>query len=121
MTLLQAGRALLKATGEAQRHVTVQVLAPMMISNPNFPGVETPDWSNPTITTTINGVLQPVSEDTATRMGIASRTDYRTLYSDATTLNPEGRVRAAGSDWLIHEVRHWTSHTEAIIQRLTNG
>lgn len=121
MTLLQAGRSLLRAAGARQRHLTVEVLAPTMVANPHFPGQETPDWSDPTVAATIAGVLQPVSEETATRMGLASRTDVRALYADAVTLDPEGRVRVSGSVWRVMEAQHYSSHTEAVIERLADG
>lgn len=121
MTLLGAGRGLLAAVGASQRALVVQVLAPVMVSNPHFPGEETPSWVEPTVTATVAGTLQPVSEETATRMGLASRTDVKTLYCDATTLDPQGRVRISGSQWLVLEVRHWASHTEAIIERLADA
>lgn len=105
----------------SERHLTVEVLAPKMVANPYFPGEETPDWSDPTVAATVAGVLQPVSEETATRMGLASRSDVKTLYCDATTLDPQGRVRISGSQWLVLEVRHWASHSEAIIERLADG
>lgn len=106
-------------TGE--RHLTVEVLAPTMVPNPHFPGQETPDWDDPTVTATVAGVLQPVNEETATRMGLASRTDVRTLYADAVPLDPEGRVRVGGSVWRVMEVQHHATHTEAVIERLADG
>ena len=121
MTLLQAGRALLTTVGATQRHLQVEVLAPTMVGNPHFPGEETPSWDDPTVTATVAGVLQPVSEETATRMGLTARTDVRTLYADATTLDPEGRVRIAGSQWRVMEAQHYATHTEAVIERLANG
>lgn len=121
MTLLQTGRALLRGVGESQRHLTVEVLAPKMVENTHFTGEETPSWDDPTVTATVAGVLQPVSEETATRMGLTARTDVRTLYADATTLDPERRVRIAGSQWRVMEAQHYSSHTEAVIERLANG
>lgn len=111
----------MRGVGASQRALVVQVLAPTMVENPHFPGEETPSWDEPTVTATVAGTLQPVSEETATRMGLASRTDVKTLYADVTTLDPQGRVRISGSQWLVLEVRHWATHTEAIIERLADA
>lgn len=121
MTLLQAGRGLLKAVGASQRHLTVEVLAPTMVENPHFPGEKTPSWDDPTVTATVAGVLQPVSEETATRMGLAARTDVKSLFADVVTLDPEGRVRIDSVQWRVMEVQHYATHTEAVIERLANG
>lgn len=121
MTLLQAGRALLTTVGATQRHLQVEVLAPTMVENPHFPGQDTPSWDDPTVTATVAGVLQPVSEETATRMGLAARTDVKSLFADVVTLDPEGRVRISSSQWRVMEVQHYATHTEAVIERLANG
>lgn len=121
VTLLQSGRALLKAVGAAQRDLVVEVLAPTMVSNPHFPGEETPSWETPTVTATVGGNLQPVREDTATRMGLSARTDVRELFTDVTTLDPEGRVRISNQQWRVMEVQHYATHTEAVVERLSNG
>lgn len=105
----------------SERRLTVEVLAPTMVANPYFPGEETPDWDNPTVAATVAGVLQPVNEETATRMGLTARTDVRALYADVVTLDPEGRVRVSGSVWRVMEVQHYATHTEAVIERLADG
>ena len=119
--MIAAGRTLLAAVGRWNRVVTVTPLSPRMVENPHFPGQFTPSWDDPIEGDAVGGILQPVSEETATRMGLASRSDVKTLYCDATTLDPQGRVRISGSHWLVLEVRHWASHTEAIIERLADG
>src|SRR5690606_21955186 len=81
----------------------------------------TPSWDDPIEGDAVGGILQPVSEETATRMGLTARTDVRALYADTVTLDPEGRVRVDGSVWRVREVQHYATHTEAVIERLGDG
>lgn len=119
--MIAAGRTLLAAVGRWNRVVTVTPLSPRMVENPHFPGQFTPSWDDPIEGDAVGGILQPVSEETATRMGLTARTDVRALYADTVTLDPEGRVRVGGSVWRVMEAQHYSSHTEAVIERLADG
>ena len=43
----------------ARADLTIEVLAPKVVTNPNFPNQSSLDWTQPTVEDTVPGTLQP--------------------------------------------------------------
>ena len=97
-------------------NASVEVLAPVVIANPHFTGESTLDWDNATITSTIAGALNPATTDALERAGLTSKRGLFTLFTDPHALTPQGRVRVAGQQYLVRDVRRYDSHTEALVE-----
>jgi hypothetical protein len=119
MTLFQAGRGLLASVATANRELTVQILKPAVIQNPNYPSETTLNWNAATISTTVKGNLQPAGTRAVERVGQTGKQGLHELFTDPVTLTPHGRVRIGSRDYLVLDVREHHTHTHAIVEEVT--
>lgn len=98
---------------------TIEVLAPKVIHNPNFPGETTLDWSRPTVEDTVQGTLQPAGVKALERVGRVGRVGHHELYLARAPVHPLQRVRVKGLNnvqYAIVEAAIWPSHVEAVVE-----
>lgn len=119
MSLLTAGRALLAAIGASERTLTVQVLAPTVTANANHPTQAQVSWVTPTVTATVAGNLQPAGATALERVGAVGKRGMHELFTDPTTLTPEGRVRIASQQYRVIQAWAYHSHTHAVVEEVT--
>ena len=100
---------------------SVEVLAPDLVQNPYFPGESYLDWSDPTVVTTVLGSLQPAGTRALERAGRVGVNGVHELVCEAVGLTPEGRVRVAGEQYVVVDVREFTPYTHAIVEAVTSG
>ena len=96
----------------------VEVLAPVMVTNPHF-GTTTPDWSNPTVTALVRGALYPASTRALERAGLLGRASVFEIVTQPATITPQGRVRVGTRVFLILDARAFPEFTHAIAEEVT--
>jgi len=116
---LAAGRTMLAAIGASERSLSVEVLQPALVANPNYPGEYTLDWSNPTVTATVAGNLQPASTRALERAARVGKVGVHELFTDPATLTPLGRVRIGSQQYAILDARLHHSHSHAIVEEVS--
>lgn len=100
----------------------IEVLAPNVIYNPNFPGENTLDWSQATVEGTVPGTLQPAGVRALERAGRIGRVGHHELFLTRKPVTALQRVRVKGQNslhYMIVEARSWPSHVEALVEEVT--
>ena len=106
----------------AKAPTSIEVLAPKVITNPNFPDQTTIDWAQATVEDTVPGDLQPLGENAAERLGLTGVEGYQQLFLSRSPLVPMQRVRVAGetAQHSVEELRAWRSHVEAVVKAVAS-
>lgn len=103
----------------ASADLEIEVLAPKLVHNPNFPGQYTPDWGRATVEDTLAGTLQPAGVKALERAGRIGRVGHHTLFLERKPVVPMQRVRVkntTGVQYAIVEAFVWPSHVEALVE-----
>jgi len=97
----------------------IEVLAPKLVHNPNFPGQVTPDWGRATVEDTLAGTLQPAGVKALERAGRIGRVGHYQLFLERKPVVPMQRVRVKNTSdvqYAIVEAFVWPSHVEALVE-----
>ncbi|MBA3891540.1 MAG: hypothetical protein H0X64_13520 [Gemmatimonadaceae bacterium] len=100
-------------------NTSVQVLAPATGANPHFTGATALDWSNPTVTATVLGRLQPAGTRALERTGRVGKHGVHELVTRPTTITPLGRVRVGAQQYSVLDARAFPTHTRAVIEEVS--
>lgn len=106
----------------ARADLTIEVLAPKVVTNPNFPNQSSLDWTQPTVEDTVPGTLQPAGIKALERVGRVGTVGNHQLYLARAPLVPLQRVRvkgATGLQYSVLEVRSWPGHVEVLVEEVT--
>lgn len=96
----------------------IEVLLPTLVQNPHFPSQTTIDWSDPTVTATVNGALQPAGAEVVMQAGLDAAREWQQLYCEPVGLAVDGRVRISDTVYRVVRVREYASHTSALLERI---
>lgn len=97
----------------------IEVLAPKVVTNPNFSDQSTLDWAQATVEDAMPGTLQPAGTKALERAGRIGQVGLHSLFLDRAPLVPLQRVRVSGATGVQYapvEVRTWPTHVEALVE-----
>lgn len=99
-----------------ERFTSVNILAPTVTTSTLYPSGKNIDWSNPTVTSTVRGMIQPASDKALKRLGITARQGVHTAYLEPIVLPPLARIKIGSVTYSVLDVRAWGTHTEATVE-----
>ena len=107
-------------TGLVPLDESVQVLAPVVTANPNFPGSTYLEWSNATVAATLKGRLVPASTRALERTGRVGKAGVHELFTTPTALiTPLGRVRIGSRVFTVLDARAYRQRLHAIVEEVS--
>lgn len=98
--------------------VTIELIKPTMIDDPNEDGRQIESWTNPTVITSVRGNIQPASTQALQRAGMLGKVNTKQIYSEEFGAMPESRVRVGEAIYIVRSVRPWQGHTEVLVEEL---
>lgn len=107
-------------TGLVPLDESVEVLAPTVAANPNFPGSTFLDWGTTTVSVTLAGRLVPASTRALERVGRVGRVGVHELFTAPTaSITPLGRVRVNARQYTVLDARAYRQRLHAIVEEVS--
>ena len=107
-------------TGLVPLDQRVQVLAPVITANPNFPGSTYLEWEGATVSATLSGRLVPASTRALERTGRVGKAGVHELFTTPTAqITPLGRVRVGTRVFMVLDVRAYRQRSHAIVEEVS--
>jgi hypothetical protein len=115
--LINAAHATLQSAGH--KLVTIELLKPTLVNDPNETGRQVENWTNPTIVGELKrGNMQPASLRALQRAGMLGKINVKQIYCEPLAAMPEGRVRVDGTVYVVRSAEPWESYTQMLVEEL---